>query len=816
MEGRLGPRRPVNDPIVRQVGFVTSKDKEVSATNATGGAKLETAGSITAENRTKSGLAQIVSAAVSSTAEVQTPQQQQKTSAPILVPAVSKAGGHHPVAAAVGSDSNSGGGVDRFSLASSDVGPSLASSAITDTITVITGGMEGDEDPAMAAAAVLHASVSVTASTGGGPAAAAAAVAAAAVPVGPTIGESAFPTSLPVPPVKVVAVAPSTMAEGRGGETKQMLDSALGAAAVGPAGEKTNSLGGEGKKTKVEPNNPDVPEKAPKPTTRAERRALQEAQRAAKAANKETAAAGEGGGGAGKGGGKKDGKSAQPQPAKSEKQQAGGERKAKASAAAAGSVVSAGNALAGMSPSSSSTSLMVAVVGSLDAKEKRGKEERQAGGGGAAAKAGGAGGAAAAAAAVATTTTAAAGTGAAAGGGGAAAATGAASMQLQTPKPQLQFDDEARVAKARRRQFVEQTEVKNRVELFRHLPQFVHTAQLPALENVFFSSDASRPHPAVYQVGLQYLTGDVVGGNARCVAMLQALREMLVDYTVPAERSFARDLTAQIKAQVSFLITCRPLSIGMGNAIRHLKHRIARITATMSAEEAKATVIADIDQFIHEKVVLAGQEVVQYAVQKIRQEGEVLLVYGCSHVVESVLLEAHNIGRQFRVIVVDARPQLEGREMLRRLVTAGISCTYAHINSVCYLMPEATRVLLGAAGVLANGTVCARIGTACVAMAAHAQRVPVLICCETFKFHERVQIDSITSNELGDPDALLRRDDTNVLKGWADEKHLQLLNLMYDVTPAEYISMIITELGMVPATSVPAILREYRKDPLVF
>ena len=28
------------------------------------------------------------------------------------------------------------------------------------------------------------------------------------------------------------------------------------------------------------------------------------------------------------------------------------------------------------------------------------------------------------------------------------------------------------------------------------------------------------------------------------------------------------------------------------------------------------------------------------------------------------------------------------------------------------------------------------------------------VCCETHKFHERVQLDSITSNELGDPDAL--------------------------------------------------------------
>lgn len=41
-----------------------------------------------------------------------------------------------------------------------------------------------------------------------------------------------------------------------------------------------------------------------------------------------------------------------------------------------------------------------------------------------------------------------------------------------------------------------------------------------------------------------------------------------------------------------------------------------------------------------------------------------------------------------------------------------------------------------------------------VGMVAQERRVPVIICCETYKFHERVQLDSICANELGDPEAL--------------------------------------------------------------
>ena len=85
-------------------------------------------------------------------------------------------------------------------------------------------------------------------------------------------------------------------------------------------------------------------------------------------------------------------------------------------------------------------------------------------------------------------------------------------------------------------------------------------------------------------------------------------------------------------------------------------------------------------------------------------------------------------------------------------------------------------MFLGAAAFMANGTCMSRVGTAVVAMTARAYNVPVLFCCETCKvgaprtraarrtqplsrppaqFTERVQIDSIVSNELGDPDALV-------------------------------------------------------------
>ena len=68
----------------------------------------------------------------------------------------------------------------------------------------------------------------------------------------------------------------------------------------------------------------------------------------------------------------------------------------------------------------------------------------------------------------------------------------------EVPQPRMQYDDKSRVEKAKRRAVVKQTEAKNRVELFRHLPQYERGTQLPELESKLFELDPM--HPAVYKV----------------------------------------------------------------------------------------------------------------------------------------------------------------------------------------------------------------------------------------------------------------------------------------------------------------------------
>ncbi len=64
----------------------------------------------------------------------------------------------------------------------------------------------------------------------------------------------------------------------------------------------------------------------------------------------------------------------------------------------------------------------------------------------------------------------------------------------------------------------------------------------------------------------------------------------------------------------------------------------------------------------------------------------------------------------------------------------------------------------------------------------------------------------------GDPDDIVqlkRRATTtiNTLDGWRDIPSLYLLNLVYDVMPSGFVDVVVTELGTLPCTSVPAVLR---------
>ena len=91
----------------------------------------------------------------------------------------------------------------------------------------------------------------------------------------------------------------------------------------------------------------------------------------------------------------------------------------------------------------------------------------------------------------------------------------------------------------------------------------------------------------------------------------------------------------------------------------HSYHLLPRPLTLRTHSQAKALLIQKIDSFIRDRILLAGKVIEQHALAKI-QDGDVILTYARSSLVEGVLLEAKRAGKIFSVVVVDSRPLYEG------------------------------------------------------------------------------------------------------------------------------------------------------------
>lgn len=359
------------------------------------------------------------------------------------------------------------------------------------------------------------------------------------------------------------------------------------------------------------------------------------------------------------------------------------------------------------------------------------------------------------------------------------------------------------------------------IELFSHL------YSQPRRHN---AEGASKDvHPAILTLGFQISSYEICGSSARCVAMLLAFKDAIQDYTTPTGTSLARHLTSHyLSPQIDFLKSCRPISESQGNAIRWLKKLIVEIDPDTSENEAKDYLCDSIDRFIQERIMVTDQAIATSASKQIK-EGSVVLTYAKSSLVEKTILQAHSQGTNFRVIVVDSRPLFEGKRLATSLINAGLHVEYLPFSGIARAVSDATVVLLGAHSLLSNGRLQSRVGTASLAMAAHRADIPVIVCCESVKFSGKVALDSIVINEVAPPEELLDANPLAMeastapsksdkgeegeevslksLRDWKEIPNLQILNVMYDVTPAEYIRMIICEYGSVPPSSVPVVHR---------
>ena len=274
----------------------------------------------------------------------------------------------------------------------------------------------------------------------------------------------------------------------------------------------------------------------------------------------------------------------------------------------------------------------------------------------------------------------------------------------------------------------------------------------------------------------------------------EALRNHATEIRAGDLRSFQREMDAA--AQI--LIATRPTAVSLPNAVHLVMSGLER---AVTLEEARNGVINRAEQFVHSSRH-AVENIAQYGARHIR-DGDTLLTHCNSEAALGCIIEAHRSGKEIEVFATEVRPRNQGYITIRTLNDAGIKTNFIVDSAVRSFINEVDLVIVGADAVTVNGAVVNKIGTSQVAHTAHEARVNVLVAAETYKFAPRTIIGELITIEERPGNEILMDEIARTLP------QVTVRNPAFDVTPAEYIDLIVTEAGAVPPQMAYIIIREY-------
>ena len=208
------------------------------------------------------------------------------------------------------------------------------------------------------------------------------------------------------------------------------------------------------------------------------------------------------------------------------------------------------------------------------------------------------------------------------------------------------------------------------------------------------------------------------------------------------------------------------------------------------------------------------------------REGSVVLTHGRSRVVESLLLRAALVERKrFRVMVLEGRPDAAGAKSARTYEKNGIPTTVVLDSAMGYVMERVDMVIVGAEGVVENGGVVNKVGTFSLGVMAKELGVPFYVAAESYKFTRLYPLNNSDLPEMGGIGESLQFLDTlNWSASGSSEKKeeststsslqdvkdyvvnlpstVEVQNPPCDFTPAKYITLLFTDLGVLTPSAV--------------
>ncbi len=272
-----------------------------------------------------------------------------------------------------------------------------------------------------------------------------------------------------------------------------------------------------------------------------------------------------------------------------------------------------------------------------------------------------------------------------------------------------------------------------------------------------------------------------------------------------------------IKQSAEELIQSRPTAINLKWAVDRMMKKLSGINSEQILDIAlnEAKEICDEDEKFCENIGINGLKIIEEIYNKKKDTVNILTHCNAGWLATinwgtatSPIYHAHKKGIPIHVWVDETRPRNQGANLTSyELNEEEVPNTIIADNTGGILMQrgEVDMCIVGTDRTLSNGDVCNKIGTYLKALAAHDNNVPFYVALPSstidwdIKDAKDIPIEERNSEELSHVEGLDKNN--QIKKVLIYPKKSKAMNLAFDVTPAKYVTNLITEKGICEAST---------------
>jgi methylthioribose-1-phosphate isomerase len=271
-----------------------------------------------------------------------------------------------------------------------------------------------------------------------------------------------------------------------------------------------------------------------------------------------------------------------------------------------------------------------------------------------------------------------------------------------------------------------------------------------------------------------------------------------------------------LKKSSEDLIASRPTAINLKWAVDRMMKKLSGVNSNkilkIALEEAKTIVEEDVE--FCKNIGLNGLKIIEEIYNKKKDTVNILTHCNAGWLATidwgtatSPIYQAHKKGVKLHVWVDETRPRNQGANLTSyELNEEGIPNTIIADNTGGILMQrgQVDMCIVGTDRTLSNGDVCNKIGTYLKALAANDNNIPFYVALPSStidwstKKSKDIPIEERDATELSFMEGLDK--DKKLQKILIYPQKSKSLNLAFDITPAKYVTGLITENGVCEAS----------------